>query len=119
MLGAQLVTLYTSLPARTTMVMFTGHPDPRRMASLGARKVAFESAIKIGKKVEEMDRSEWWTASDVRALEEDVWKGKRGSLFFGGQADLSVRIVCADAMLSSRRRLRCWTERWTEVRLSD
>jgi len=82
-LNAQLVTLYASLPARTAVVLFTGHSDPRRMASLNARKVAFESAIKSGKKAEEMDRSEWWTASDGRALEEEVEKAKRGLLFLG------------------------------------
>ncbi|KAF8444970.1 hypothetical protein L210DRAFT_3394720 [Boletus edulis BED1] len=82
-LDAQLTTLYAALPARTAVVMFTGHSDPRRMASLNARKVAFESAIKSGKKAEEMDRSEWWTASDGRALEEEVEKAKRGLLFLG------------------------------------
>ena len=82
-LNAHLVMLYTSLPARTAVVIFTGHSDPRRMASLNARKVAFESAIKSGKKAEEMDRSTWWTASDGRALEEEVEKAKRGLLFLG------------------------------------
>ena len=82
-LNTQLVTLYASLPARTAVVIFTGHSDPRRMASLNARKVAFESAIKSGKKAEEMDRSEWWSASDGRALEEEVEKAKRGLLFLG------------------------------------
>jgi RNA exonuclease 1 len=57
-LDTQLVTLYASLPVRTAAVIFTGHSDPRRMTSLNARKVAFESAIKSGKKAEEMDRSE-------------------------------------------------------------
>ncbi|KAG1889870.1 hypothetical protein F4604DRAFT_1876618 [Suillus subluteus] len=42
-LNNQLVTLYTSLPARTALIIFTGHSDPRRMASLNARKSAFES----------------------------------------------------------------------------
>ncbi|KAF8554782.1 ribonuclease H-like protein [Imleria badia] len=82
-LNAHLVALYASLPARTAVIIFTGHSDPRRMASLNARKVAFESAIKSGKKAEEMDRSEWWTASDGRALEEEVEKAKRGLLFLG------------------------------------
>ncbi|KAF8134342.1 hypothetical protein EV363DRAFT_1396762 [Boletus edulis] len=72
-LDAQLTTLYAALPARTAVVMFTGHSDP----------LAFESAIKSGKKAEEMDRSEWWTASDGRALEEEVEKAKRGLLFLG------------------------------------
>ena len=69
----------SSLSARTAMVIFTGHSDPPRMPSLNARKVAFESAIKSGKNAE-MDRSEWWTASDGRALEE-VERAKRGLLF--------------------------------------
>ena len=82
-LNEQLTALYASFPARTALVIFTGHSDPRRMASLNARKAAFESAIKSGKKAEEMDRSEWWTASDGRELEEEVEKAKRGLLFLG------------------------------------
>ena len=70
------------------------------MASLNARKVSFESAIKSGKKAEEMDRSEWWTADDGRALEE-VERAKRGLLFFWDQVD--PRIVHTDAMPSSGR----------------
>ena len=80
MLGAPLVTLYESLPARTAVVIFTGHLDPCRMASLNACKVAFESAIKSENKAEEMDRTEWRTASDRRAL---VEKAKRGLLSLG------------------------------------
>ena len=40
------------LPARTAVVIFIGHSDPRRMASLNARKFAFESAIRSGKKAD-------------------------------------------------------------------
>ena len=76
-LDGKLVTLCTaSLPTRTTMVIFTGHSDPRQLASLNAREVAFESAIKSRKKTEELDRSEWWTASDGKTLEEDGRKGQ-------------------------------------------
>jgi hypothetical protein len=82
-IGPQLVTLYASLPARAAVVSFTGHSDPRRVASLNAREVAFESAIKSGKKAEEIDLSEWWTASDGRALEEEVEMAMRGLLFLG------------------------------------
>ncbi|KIK90919.1 hypothetical protein PAXRUDRAFT_150845 [Paxillus rubicundulus Ve08.2h10] len=82
-LDGHLVSLYTSLPARTAVVIFTGHSDPRRMSALNARKSAFESAIKSGKKAEDIDRSEWWTASDGRELEEEVEKAKRGLLFLG------------------------------------
>jgi len=82
-LDEHLVALYTSLPARTAVIIFTGHSDPRRMSALNARKSAFESAIKSGKKAEDIDRSEWWTASDGRELEEEVEKAKRGLLFLG------------------------------------
>jgi RNA exonuclease 1 len=58
-LDAQLVTLYASLPARTAVVIFTDHSDPRRMASLNARKVAFDLVNKSGKKAEDMARFEW------------------------------------------------------------
>jgi RNA exonuclease 1 len=53
------------------------------MASLNARKSAFESAIRGGKKAEEIDKADWWTASDGRELEEEVEKAKRGLLFLG------------------------------------
>ncbi|KAG1827832.1 hypothetical protein EV424DRAFT_600780 [Suillus variegatus] len=82
-LNNQLVTLYASLPARTALIIFTGHSDPRRMASLNARKSAFESAIRSGKKAEDIDKADWWTASEGRELEEEVEKAKRGLLFLG------------------------------------
>ena len=43
---------------------------------------AFKSAIKSGKKANEMDRSEWWTTSDGRASEE-VENAEHGLLFSG------------------------------------
>ncbi|KAH7889012.1 hypothetical protein F5I97DRAFT_2006350 [Phlebopus sp. FC_14] len=82
-LNEQLTALYAILPSRTAIVIFTGHSDPRRMAALNVRKSTFESAIKSGKKTEDIDRSEWWTASDGRELEEEVEKAKRGLLFLG------------------------------------
>ena len=88
MLDAQLVTFYTSLPARTAVVILTGHPDPRRIASLNARKVAFESAINSGKKAENMDRPEWWEGVAGGGREGQAWV-----VTFGDQADLSGRIV--------------------------
>ena len=65
---------YASLPARTAAVIFTGHPDPRRMASLNARKVACES--RAGR------WTRWIDPSDGRALEE-VEKAKHRLLFLG------------------------------------
>ena len=82
-LNNQLITLYASLPSRTAFIIFTGHSDPRRMASLNARKSAFETAIRSGKNAEDMDKADWWTASDGRELEEEVEKAKRGLLFLG------------------------------------
>jgi len=53
------------------------------MATLNARKSTFESAIRGGKKAEDMDKSEWWTSADGRELEEEVEHAKRGLLFLG------------------------------------
>ncbi|KAG6332748.1 hypothetical protein ID866_6338 [Astraeus odoratus] len=80
-LDAHLTRLYESLPPRTAFVVFTGHSDPRRMSALNARKSAFETAIKSGKKAEDIDKAEWWTAADGRELEEEVERAKRGLLF--------------------------------------
>ena len=90
-LDAQLVTLYASLPARTAVVIFTGHSDLRRMASLNAHKVAFESEIKSGKKAKKFERSEWWTASD--GVGGGGRKGQARVVVFGDQVDLGVQIV--------------------------
>ena len=93
-LDAQLRALYAALPARAALVIFTGHDDPRRMAALGARKAAFEGALKSGKGVAgagaegaegEGGQGEEvrWTSADGRALEEEVEKARRGLLFLG------------------------------------
>jgi RNA exonuclease 1 len=68
---AQLVTLYASLPVRTAVVIFPGHSDPPRKASLNACEVAFESAIKSGE--------EGGEHGSIRVVE----MTKRGFLFFG------------------------------------
>ncbi len=84
-LDTHLRQLYAALPARTALVIFTGHSDPRRMAELNARKTAFEGALKMGKSVEEIASSTGtrWTSADGRELEEEVEKAKRGLLFLG------------------------------------
>ena len=79
-LDTRLCSLYAALPPRTALVIFTGHSDPRRMAELNARKTAFETAIRSGKKPEELEDVRW-TGADARALEEEVEKAKRGLLF--------------------------------------
>ncbi|KAI0632619.1 hypothetical protein C8Q77DRAFT_1118626 [Trametes polyzona] len=85
-LDAQLRRLYAALPARTALVLFTGHADPRRMAELNARKAAFEGALRMGKNVEELGSDCRWTTADGRELEEEVEKAKRGLLFLGVKA---------------------------------
>ncbi|TCD64934.1 hypothetical protein EIP91_003431 [Steccherinum ochraceum] len=82
-LNAHLQRLYAALPARTALLIFTGHSDPRRMAELNARKNAFETAIRTGKNLEDLPKEAWWTSANGRELEEEVVKAKRGLLFLG------------------------------------
>lgn len=80
-LDSQLRALYAVLPARTALILFTGHSDPRRMVELNARKAAFESALRLAKNAEETGPENRWTAADGRELEAEVEKAKRGLLF--------------------------------------
>ncbi|KAJ3558462.1 hypothetical protein NM688_g908 [Phlebia brevispora] len=80
-LDTRLHKLYEAVPARTALVIFTGHSDPRRMAELNSRKSAFEQAIRSGSNPENLDVR--WTNADARALEEEVEMAKRGLLFLG------------------------------------
>jgi RNA exonuclease 1 len=83
-LNTQLKTLQDSLPARTALIIFTGHSDPRRMAALNLRKSAFDVAYKSGKTPEELARDGiMWSASDGRELEQEVELARRGLLFLG------------------------------------
>ncbi|KAL4245414.1 REXO1/REXO3 family protein [Abortiporus biennis] len=82
-LDAQLKELYTSLPPRTAIVIFTGHSDPRRMAELNARKSSFENAVRLGKSLDDIPKENWWSTADGRLLEEEVYRAKRGLLFLG------------------------------------
>ncbi|KAH9930557.1 ribonuclease H-like protein [Amylocystis lapponica] len=86
-LNLQLTQLYAALPARTALVLFTGHSDPRRMAELNARKSTFESALRQAKNLDELGVDGRWTSADGRALEEEVEKAKRGLLFLGIKGD--------------------------------
>jgi RNA exonuclease 1 len=82
-LNEQLKTLHAALPPRTALVIFSGHSDPRKMASLNARKAAFENALKSGKTSEELGPELKWSAGDGRDLEEAVELARRGLLFLG------------------------------------
>lgn len=82
-LNTQLEQLHTSLPARTALIIFSGHSDPRRMAELNARKAAFEIAIRKGKQLNDIPQEGWWSTADARLLEEEVVKARRGLVFLG------------------------------------
>lgn len=80
-LNTQLRTLHSSLPARTALIIFTGHSDPRRMTALNARKAHFEGLLRSGKTAENIVKEDWWTSGDARELEEEVELAKRGLLY--------------------------------------
>ncbi|TFL03120.1 ribonuclease H-like domain-containing protein [Pterulicium gracile] len=80
-LNAQLETLYSSLPPRTALLIFTGHSDPRRMTALNARKSYFETALRSGKKLEEIPKEGHFSTQESRDLEEAVAVARRGLLF--------------------------------------
>ncbi|KAH7102788.1 hypothetical protein BKA62DRAFT_698831 [Auriculariales sp. MPI-PUGE-AT-0066] len=80
-LNGHLARIYASLPPRTAFVLFSGHEDPRRMSVLNMRKSKFESEIRAGRRLEEIDRADWWSAQEGRQLEDAVELAKRGLLF--------------------------------------
>jgi RNA exonuclease 1 len=82
-LDSHLRTLYASLAPNTAVIIFTGHSDPRRMVALNERKSVFETALKGGKKLEDLEKDMWWSTADGRELEEEAEKAKRGLLFVG------------------------------------
>ncbi|TFK50197.1 ribonuclease H-like protein [Heliocybe sulcata] len=82
-LNHHLTTLHASLPPCTALIIFTGHSDPRAMSTLNAKKTAFETALREGKTMTDLDKAVWWTNQDARDLEEEVEKAKRGLLFLG------------------------------------
>ncbi|KAF7304934.1 Ribonuclease H [Mycena kentingensis (nom. inval.)] len=107
-LNTQLTTLRSALPARTALVIISGHSDPRKMSLLNARRTAFEQLVKAGTttaaggtlgggvmlgvpaaaivengKEEEKQDDIRWSASDGRDLEEAVELARRGLLFLG------------------------------------
>lgn len=82
--NAHLAKIHASLPSRTAFVVFTGHSDPRRMTALNTRKQAFDSALRAGRKPEELAAENIkWSAADGRDLEEAVELTRRGLTFLG------------------------------------
>ncbi|KAF8590757.1 ribonuclease H-like protein [Ramaria rubella] len=80
-LNTRLKTLHTALPPRTALILFSGHSDPRTMASLGQRKTKFENDVRAGRRPEEIPKEDGWTAADGRSLEEETGKARRGLAF--------------------------------------
>ena len=78
-LDRYLTDLYESFPPRTAFVIFSGHSDPRRMAALNTRRNAFETSLKVKQAMDDVTES--WTSQNVRELEEEVERAKRGLLF--------------------------------------
>ncbi|KAA1467017.1 hypothetical protein DENSPDRAFT_767734 [Dentipellis sp. KUC8613] len=79
-LNTRLAAILAALPSRTAFILFSGHSDPRRMSALNAKKNVFETALRAGKSLDDLDR-EMWSARDGRELEEEVEKAKRGLVF--------------------------------------
>jgi RNA exonuclease 1 len=83
-LNSHLKTLQASLPAKTALIIFTGHSDPRRMSALNMQKSTFDTAYKSGKTPEELRKDGiTWSAGDGRELEREVELARRGLLFLG------------------------------------
>lgn len=86
-LNSRLSTIWTALPPRTAMVLFTGHGDPRRMVSLQRQKAAWDAAVTRNSATAlhgatPSDNKELtWTVADARSLEEAAELAKRGLLF--------------------------------------
>ncbi|KAL1743792.1 hypothetical protein HDZ31DRAFT_40140 [Schizophyllum fasciatum] len=80
-LNARLAAVHAALPARTALVVFTGHEDPQRMVALGRKRGAWEAAVRQG-----ASPAGRWTMDEMRALEEAVEVAKRGLLFLGVKA---------------------------------
>ncbi|KLO10132.1 hypothetical protein SCHPADRAFT_916486 [Schizopora paradoxa] len=83
-LNSRLSTIWTALPPRTAMVLFTGHGDPRRMVSLQRQKAAWDAVVSRNATAGAMtsdNKPLTWTVADARALEEAAELAKRGLLF--------------------------------------
>ena len=78
-LNPRLSRIYDALPPRTAFIVFSGHSDPRKMASLNSRKAAFEIALRMG--MPPTSGPTMWTTQDGRDLESEVELAKRGFLF--------------------------------------
>ncbi|KZW02879.1 ribonuclease H-like protein [Exidia glandulosa HHB12029] len=80
-LNSYLKQIFESLPPRTAFILFSGHSDPRTMSQLNVRKTKFETEIRAGKRLEEIDKADWWSAQEGRELETAVEMAKKGLLF--------------------------------------
>lgn len=80
-LNEHIQAIYTALPPRTALVVFTGHGDPRRMGELLARKNKFDRLWK-SVKPDSIAAEDKFMAADDRELQDQVEKAKAGMAFF-------------------------------------
>ena len=88
-LNAYLTTLHVALPPRTTLLLFSGHSDPRSMSTLAARRAEYQTSRKqqgnqgSGSSGATAGGEVRWSTADDRALEEAVVRARMGLLFVG------------------------------------
>ena len=90
-LNAHLTALHAALPARTALLLFSGHSDPRSMSTLAARRAEYQASqnqrpgnqSSYGAATGTGDSAVRWSTADDRALEEAVVRARMGLLFVG------------------------------------
>ena len=80
-LNTQLAELYALLPAKTALVIFSGHGDPREMSKLSAKKNRFDRLWKTVKP-HEITAEDRWMEEDDRNLQAEVDKCRLAASFF-------------------------------------
>lgn len=83
-LNASIARIHASLPARSALIIFTGHADPRPMLALQERKKAFDAAFKKGPGGGGglLPVGVRWMEEDERKLEAETAVAREGLGFF-------------------------------------
>ncbi|KAL7414000.1 hypothetical protein BDY24DRAFT_387172 [Mrakia frigida] len=82
-LNANLARIHASLPARSALIIFTGHADPRPMLALQEKKKVFDAAFKKGPAAGgPLPEGVRWMEDDERKLEAEVAVAREGLGFF-------------------------------------
>ncbi|KAF8509340.1 hypothetical protein JB92DRAFT_2947275 [Gautieria morchelliformis] len=77
----RLQSLHAALPPRTALLLFSGHSNPRSMASLGQQNAKFENEVRVGRRPEQIPKENGWTPAEGRALEEETGRARQGLAF--------------------------------------